>query len=79
MQPAARGSWQQMLPMSPLAVAVPLIGGLVIVLALAALIVWYRFYRLRGEPPPPELNDEEPGLPPDRDDTWDPRRRQQDT
>jgi hypothetical protein len=59
------------------AVAVPLIGGIVIVLALIGLFVWYRSYRVRDETPPPELAEGAPPPPPpeERDETWDPRRR----
>lgn len=60
----------------PLAVVVPLLAGVVIILALAGLALWHRTYRVRDEPPPPELRDDDvPGPPPDRDATWDPRER----
>lgn len=57
-----------------LAVAVPLLGGLVFLVALAALLLWYRSSRRRGEPPP-ELTEDAEHPPADRDATWDPRER----
>lgn len=57
-----------------LGVAVPLLGGLVLLIVLAALLAWYRVTRMRGEPPP-ELTDDGESPPADRDDTWDPRER----
>lgn len=58
-----------------LAVVVPLLAGLVVLLVLAGLTVWYRSYRVRDEPPPPEVTGSRPGPPSGRDDRWDPRRR----
>ncbi|HVM15888.1 MAG TPA: SKG-like transmembrane protein [Egibacteraceae bacterium] len=60
-----------------LGVAVPIIGGVVILVALVALMVWYRSSRTRGDTPP-ELTDQAPPPPPERDDTWDPRERYED-
>lgn len=54
-----------------------IVGGVVIVVALIALIAWLRV-RSTQEPPPPELTDPESGPPEERDPTWDPRRRYDD-
>lgn len=74
-RPAGSHSGMASLTVPVLGVAVPLIGGLIVVVVAVALVVWYRSYRLRAEPPPPELTDDVPGPPAERDSTWDPRER----
>jgi hypothetical protein len=50
-------------------------AAIVVVVVLVALVVWYRSYRVRSEPPPPELTGEEPEPPGHRSDEWNPQQR----
>lgn len=65
------------MPLAPpvTGVAVPLLGGLLLLLVLGGLVLWYRSYRVRDEPPPPEIAGDTPPPPAERDETWDPRER----
>jgi hypothetical protein len=50
------------------------VGGVLVVVVAVLLAVWLWQRSARHEPPP-ELEEDTPGPPADRDPTWDPRRR----